>query len=397
MKYVSHLDGFRALCVISVFLYHSMLFDAGWVGVQAFFVLSGFLITGVLLEAKEAQAPAGSFFRNFYARRALRIMPVYFAFIAVVVLAGFAGIGGPQVSAQVRAHNAEHLPYLLTYTYNFFQTNLARGSPFYGPLWSLSVEEQFYLLWPLAVFVLARNGLSRLCLLLVLAGPLVRGAEMLLLQQLPSMRNPPEKVVYFLTFSHLDAFALGALLNFRKENALAGWLAKLPGRTALLGMLLASALLLLAAKRAHLGLAFTSFGWPLYMGNFQAPIWGYSLLNIAFFVAISKAGSIALLGSRPLRRLGVVSYGFYIFHLPTIWVVEALTHAQPGRLSLENLLITSTSFALSWGLAELSYRGLEAPLLRLKTRFATAKAPAADAAGEGQQLSAALRAAPAPD
>ena len=163
MKYMPQLDGLRGLCVTAVFLFHCIFLDCGWIGVQAFFVLSGFLITGVLLHARQDEAGAGSFFRNFYARRALRIFPVYVAYIAVVVLAGQLGVGGPGMGEALRAHNAEQLPYLLTYTYNFFHITAGPGSPFYRHLWTLSIEEQFYVLWPLCVWLLSRGHLLRLC------------------------------------------------------------------------------------------------------------------------------------------------------------------------------------------------------------------------------------------
>jgi peptidoglycan/LPS O-acetylase OafA/YrhL len=373
MKYMPQLDGLRALFVTAVFLCHCIFLDCGWIGVQAFFVLSGFLITGVLLQARQVEIGSVSYFRNFYARRALRIFPVYIAYTGVVMLAGQMNVGGAQMGEAVRAHNAEHVPYLLTYTYNFFHVTAGPGSPFYAHLWSLSIEEQFYVLWPLCAWFLSRGSLLRLCVLLVLAGPLVRMGELLVWQQLPPRWGGAAKAIYFLTPSHLDAFALGALLNFRGENSLVGRIAAIPVRKVLLPMLLLSSSLLLAAKRAHLGMSLSSFGWPLYLSYFHAPVWGYTVLNLFFFVLIANAGNLALLNLGGLQRLGKVSYGFFIFHLPVIWIAAQLTHINRGAYDLPNLIVALGAFAATWLLAEASYRLLESPLLRFKHRFRAEK------------------------
>ena len=369
MRFVPQLDGLRGLCVAAVFLCHAQFLEAGWAGVQVFFVLSGFLITGVLVDAKDQHQPAGSFFRNFYMRRVLRIFPVYFAYLGLVVAAGILGAGGSEMAAAIRGHNAEHLPYLLTYTYNFFRLDGAPGSLFYGHLWSLSVEEQFYLLWPLCVFALSRAKLIALCKLLVLAGPLVRLVEWLLAQQPGSPWPDPARVVYFLTSSHFDAFALGALINFRGEDALVGRVAALPVRKFLLPFVLLSAALLLAAKRAHLGWEVSSLGWPLYIPAFLAPVWGYTALNLAAAAVIAHATRLSVLQGRALQRLGKVSYGFYIFHLPMIWIFAQMFQTERGSYGSYNLGVHVLAFAATWLLAELSFRLLESPLLRLKSKF----------------------------
>jgi peptidoglycan/LPS O-acetylase OafA/YrhL len=375
MRYLPQLDGLRGCCVAAVFLFHSQFLDCGWVGVQAFFVLSGFLITGVLLDARARDEPARTFFRNFYVRRVLRIVPVYLAYIGVVVAAGLLGVGGAEMASSIRAHNAEHLPYLLTFTYNFFHLVSGPGSPFYGHLWTLSIEEQFYLLWPLCVFLLARGRLANLCKLLVVAGPLIRLAEVWLAQRNGGVWGAPANFVYFLTSSHLDAFALGALLNFRDTDSLVGKVASWPARRILLPLALLSAVLLLAAKRAHLGPSLSAFGWPLYIPHFQAPVWGYSLLNLGAFAVIARAAHLRLLQGRALQRLGKVSYGFYIFHLPVIWLAAMLTDTDRGSFGAFNLMVQGLAFVATWLLAEFSFRFLESPLLRLKVNFGGAPRP----------------------
>jgi peptidoglycan/LPS O-acetylase OafA/YrhL len=372
-----------------------MFLDFGWAGVQAFFVLSGFLITGVLLEARSTKATAGPFFKDFYARRALRIFPVYFGYIGLVVLLGIVGVAGAEFTEALRAHNADHVPPLLVYVYNFASINAGLGSPFLGLLWTLSIEEQFFLLWPLCAFALSRRNFMRLCVALVLAGPLLRLVQLLVLQQMDGNRDPAAEIVYFLTSSHLDAFAIGALLNFRKELPTLARIANAPGRPVFLCMALLSALLMLAAKRAHLGQSFSSLGWPLYMSHFGMPVWGYTALNAVFALAIAKAPNIRLLGSRALQRLGKVSYGFYIFHLPVIWVAAQVSHINRGAFDLPNLIVGLIAFAATWLLAELSFRLFETRFLRLKDRFGNASAREVASTGEADPLSEARREDPA--
>jgi peptidoglycan/LPS O-acetylase OafA/YrhL len=371
MKFQPQLDGLRGLFVAAVFLFHAQFLDCGWAGVQAFFVLSGYLITGVLLDAKQRGAGAGTFFRNFYARRSLRIFPVYFAFIGAIALVPMLGLGGPDVANAIRAHVAEHVPYLLTYTYNFFRIPNGLGSPFFGHLWSLSIEEQFYLLWPPCIYLLSRERLVGLCKALVVAGPIVRLAEQAWIWHFhPESAGDSGRIVYFLTMSHFDAFALGALINFRTEDALVGRIADWPARRLLLPAGLASAVVVLLAAWSHIPLGASSLGWTIYLPNFGMQVWGYSLLNLVFFMAIVKSRPDGILtGNRAVRRLGKVSYGFYIFHLPVLWIAYGVSGAARGTYSGLNLFASLAAFALTWLLAETSFRLLESPMLRMKDRF----------------------------
>jgi peptidoglycan/LPS O-acetylase OafA/YrhL len=149
-------------------------------------------------------------------------------------------------------------------------------------------------------------------------------------------------------------------------------------------MLLLSTILVLAAKRAHLHQSLSSLGWPLYMSDFALPVWGYTALNLGCAIAIAKAPKLGLLASRALQRLGKVSYGFYIFHLPVIWTAAMLTQIDRGAFDLPNLIVGILAFAVTWLVAELSFRFLESPFLRLKGRLAAIpqRTPVAPEPGE---------------
>ena len=163
-RHIAQLDGLRGLAVLLVLLAHSAIaftrvpslkwIDSyGSLGVQLFFVLSGFLITGILLDSKGTPY----FFRNFFVRRGLRIYPLYYALLGFVVFSGV-----------VHRHGVHWWPYIL-YLSNFFG-GITQPAPL-GVAWSLAVEEQFYLLWPFIVSVLSLRSLERFCFATIICAP----------------------------------------------------------------------------------------------------------------------------------------------------------------------------------------------------------------------------------
>ena len=151
------LDGVRAIAFLLVFTLHTDYLYIGWVGVQLFFVLSGFLITDILLRMKE-KFGAGDYFKKFYGRRFLRIFPLYYLYLLIIFIVTVIVI---QYDYRVTymERTQDHLPYALTYIYNFFNASSAYDGESWliGHLWSLSVEEQFYLFWPLLIFSRHKN------------------------------------------------------------------------------------------------------------------------------------------------------------------------------------------------------------------------------------------------
>ena len=146
MRDVPALDGLRCFAILIVAMYHFHILAAGWIGVQIFFVLSGFLITSILLDAKARHS--GTYFTRFYWRRTLRIFPLYFAYLAVAALA-FALIAAPSAWRDLSG-------WLVTYTSNFSRMIVYdKGTEFFVHFLSLAVDEQFYLVWPLVVFLLS--------------------------------------------------------------------------------------------------------------------------------------------------------------------------------------------------------------------------------------------------
>lgn len=372
VRFQPELDALRGMCIAAVFLTHTHFLDCGWVGVQAFFVLSGYLITGILLESRETHGTAASFFGNFYARRALRIFPVYFAYVAVTLIIPSLMVSEPTATV-LHATSAQNLPYLLSYTVNVFEgfSSTLPLNPFYAHLWSLSIEEQFYLIWPLLVFFTTNRRLKQICVTLVAVGIIIRLLEYLWIDPPPAQRLIAGRFVYFFTPSQFDAFAFGALLNFRGDALIAKLLRLatrwVPASVALLGLVV-----LLLAQLAHEKIGLTSLGWSPFLPYFYASVWGYTLLDALFAVIIANLHALpALAKNRFLQRLGRISYGFYIFHYPTLWAAHEIFGIDERATSLGNLGTSALAFAVTWFLAEISFRYLETPFLNLKRHFAS--------------------------
>ncbi len=357
------LDGLRAIAVTLVALLHFGYLNGGWIGVQVFFVLSGYLITGVLLA--DRGAPLGDYLRRFYWRRTLRIFPLYYAYLAVLAVA-YALRGVP-------AELAEYAPTLFTYTYNFTRLSPSwEASPFFTHFWSLAVEEQFYLAWPFVVHALSRRALVLVSAALVAIGPALRWALAAALAD-PS-RTPYDvgDAVYWFPLSHADAFAAGALV------ALLG-LGERVTRPALVaaGALgaaaTAGAVNLAALRAAGADLPLGTMGFPLASIDNGFHAWGYTLLNLcsAGLVAAAvgahrRGGVVSSLALPPLAGLGRISYGVYVLHWPLLVLFNASVRYR--GMTLRGALMCAAWFAIVCAAAWLSFRFYESRFLALKDR-----------------------------
>jgi peptidoglycan/LPS O-acetylase OafA/YrhL len=350
MNHVKSLDGLRGVAVSLVVLFHFGLFPAGWVGVQIFFVLSGYLITGILLRTKEE--PIGDYLGRFYWRRSLRIFPLYFVFLAAA-LAVYVATGEPKSFGV-------DWSYLVTYTANFGRLRSTDVGPDFIHLWSLAVEEQFYLLWPILVYFLPLATFKRAVILILTLSPLVRAGLYFAFQGHDADwigRN-----IYCLPFSQFDAFASGAAIVLWRLQELknAGhWFCIALSVTAICG----------AAVLGHEHLVYKdamkwTFGYSMFLMPVGGFVWGYSLLNLlsaAIMVcALQRLPALRLLEFPPLVRVGSVSYGVYVYHLPLLLLIE--------KLSIPRATMFFLYCAVTLVASEISFRFLETPFLRLKER-----------------------------
>lgn len=365
---VSHLTGFGGTNPVDRWLQY-----LGWwgsIGVDLFFVLSGFLITGILLAARDKP----KYFRNFYARRALRIFPLYYAILIACVWV-IPGLLPPAKAARFGTINSD-LPYYFLYLQNFTIAKL--GAPQHGILditWSLAIEEQFYFVWPAVVFFLRNSTLKRVCGALFVLALLSRVAVI-------AAFDVTGFAVYALTPCRMDALAVGAYLAI-KQVELGTLQAAVPAArwiTAICGAGALGLVILELAIRA-------TYAWAPGLGPFTIRI-GFSLVALAFgglLVIVVCANPASLMGrlfsSRALTFLGRYSYGLYLVHLPIRAVVRDRLYGPsysrpphafhrfmgselPGQL-LFYALAAIPILATAW----LSYHLFEKHFLRLKRFF----------------------------
>ena len=358
-KHIDSLDGLRGLAILLVFLYHylprnlynplSWLASVGWTGVDLFFVLSGFLITGILYDTRKST----NFFRVFYARRALRLFPLYFFAVGIVLFV--AALNHAPMSWKA-------IPFYI-YGANVMLA-LRNGSPDFSPylscahFWSLALEEQFYSLWPLAVFfVFRRRPLMQIC-----AGGFL-GA--LLLRIILTHLQVSPWILYTELPTRMDSLLAGAMLAL----ALRGhrpdlWLSRRMLYPLLAGCCLVLVALFIQAR-------------TLFFSSSAMTSWGYSMTAGVYFCVLALAlvpGTIPnRLGRIPtLRFFGRYSYGLYIWHqLPAPvyhpWQVWFIRNIHP--LFLGQIAYTMTLLAISTAVAVSSYHLLELRFLKLKSRF----------------------------
>ncbi|HEY2857840.1 MAG TPA: acyltransferase [Terracidiphilus sp.] len=341
-SYIPELQGLRGIAILAVVFYHShprlehtFIYGAslwGWAGVNLFFVLSGFLITSILLEARDQP----HYFRNFYGRRALRIWPVYVLVLAVCYVKADWFVGEP---AGVAIRTAPWWAYVL-FVQNLFRLNLPPGL---GPTWSLAIEEQYYLLWAPLVRFLRRPWMlvSVLCAALI-ASPLFRMGHF-------AWITPTD------TVTHLDGIAAGSLI------ALGLYTLRIARRTWIVIGLCAMVVGFAVAATIAGGTAFLDCALTCGFG-------GTVLSAIASTGARNPAN--ALLRRGPLAFYGRISYGLYMIHIMVFiyygWFdLRMDAWGVPGDLA-----VVAVRLAASTAIATLMWYGFESQILKLKRYFA---------------------------
>ncbi len=351
------LTSYRFFAFFIVFLFHFGLFEFGYMGVHAFFVLSGFLLTPILLEMKES-LPTKSYYLNFYGRRALRIFPLYFTYLVIIGLVAYFAVYHFEYDVNHRlSRTIDQLGYAATYTYNFFTLSESYlQTQTLTHFWSLAVEEQFYLLWPMILMFSPREKIRYYLLFLILLGPIVRAAVAWAATQWPESFNRFDMVAYTFTFSSFDAFAIGGLFSVFVKNIKWRTILLLTATTFLVGVVTEY---MIVGK-----LDFTALGYKPFMSDSYKHIWGFSLFSIIFACTLVKIRNREFLPmlfeNRFLVYLGTISYGLYVYHFPIMYFFnhEASALSAPIRLVL--------IFGLTFVTAMLSYELLEKQFLKKK-------------------------------
>ncbi len=360
--YQPELDCLRFMAFLSVFFYHCIpgepSFYTGWphaivsfigatvtageFGVPVFFVLSAYLITNLLLREKERTGRLDT--RSFYIRRILRIWPLYYSFLAIASLLPF-----------ILRHQSMPLIWIAGYSLlagNWVQAFAAYSPPtlMAHPLWTVSIEEQFYLMWPLVVRKASRASIAGIAIALLVAANLSR--VLLAFSDLPSRFQ----VINQNTVSNLDPIALGVLLALALE--------KPPALS-----FLKRVALLLACVLSMIGV-----GGIIEVHRVTGAVFGKPL------VAFASAGIlVSFLGVRNhvirnpiLQYLGKISYGLYVIHFATWLCVAHFLKESSARYDETlggRIEMAALALAITIAVASMSYRWLETPFLRLKERF----------------------------
>ncbi|MEJ8842207.1 acyltransferase [Lacibacter sp. H375] len=347
--YMSQLDSLRAIAVILVIISHwfsgEHFFNRytanGTLGVTLFFVLSGFLITGILLKSKSHIEKSGNVakaFMTFYIRRSLRIFPVYYLLLIVLVFLN---------SSAIR----ESFWWHFFYGSNFFFWLKGEFGGHLSHFWSLAVEEQFYLVWPAVIIFVNRKYLPLALVLGIVGAILFRYF----------ITTPQNELGRILMPGSLDSFCLGGLLVYGKQSGAFLYQRYLKKRKL---FLTGSFLLLFLVHTVY----FKSLSLQLHTALFY------------FFISVSFAGIIDrvadtiytpviawILNNRALLYIGKISYGIYLFHnfIPYFYGMDL--PGIPASLSLYTVQVLR--FLLLVGISSLSWFLFEKPVLQLKKRF----------------------------
>jgi peptidoglycan/LPS O-acetylase OafA/YrhL len=348
IKYMVQLDGLRAFAVALVMVAHWTLdlpvlpqLPLGQMGIELFFVLSGFLISSILLKTRGKDSN-GKVLKNFYLRRALRIFPVYYATLFVLFNGGDLWITNLEVDRLAIWH--------LTYTNNFFYFFNGNFLGAESHFWTLSVEEQFYLIWPFIMLFTPIKWLKKVIITLLVGSILFRAWLVF----------DGHLFVRTLMPSQIFAFAMGALLalmhqedskaqpKFLQFNQPFVWMA-----------LIAFLLIQVAYSLNHLKGAYQIIGEPLMAFIFWA------------IIAKAKTGFGGWFGQslqwKPIVYVGKISYGIYIFHNFAPSLVMSTCNAM--EWSPQPILIRGVFLVVTIAIAAISWELMEKPLLSLKRFF----------------------------
>lgn len=366
-QHVPAIDGVRGIAILLVITYHSLALwpsegvtdrlihlatDWTWSGVDLFFVLSGFLITGILLDAKGDE----HYFRTFYVRRALRIFPLYY--ITLLVVFALATLMSHTRSSATRLLLTNQ-PWYWAYGVNVL---IARNGSSIVPwglshLWSLSVEEQFYLVWPTVVWFTSSAGVRRLAIAVLLLEPIVRLVA-------PHLGISPTGI-YALTLTRLDPLAIGAFLAtaIRRETDV---------------QLLSNYKLVGAVGGAALVIQMLATRTSLSPSERATQLAGFSCIAVVFGAFLGAAilgppgGALRRFLEKPLlRTFGRYSYAMYIVHYPFIHMVARVLPTSDtvrlGNVMLLPFLTTAVIVvASSLAIAKVTWTFIEQPFLKLK-------------------------------
>jgi peptidoglycan/LPS O-acetylase OafA/YrhL len=374
---IPELDGLRGLAILLVILCHYFgnathaplgfladhiltIVSLGWSGVDLFFVLSGFLIGGILLDARESP----KYFKTFYLRRFFRIFPLYYSWITLYVIilsiltfVVHRPVSIPPEGLPITFHDFASVPHYVFFVQNIFYSPTRFEWIWFVVTWSLAVEEQFYLVAPPLVRFISRKALIAVLISCVVGAPILR-------------------YVAFTYCPNGDHFSQSAMPS-RADALSLGILAAIAWRREPVQRFLSSNQALLQRIVIYLGLAiFALLWWLVRPPNIVTVTIGYSLLGWFYLslllLVLSQTSSVVarFMRMRWLRALGTISYCVYIIHLTVNqWAHRLILREEPRIYTFSGVLITLFALAFTLALASLSWKVFEKPLIRKGHRF----------------------------
>ncbi len=350
LPYQPALDGIRALAVAAVLAYHAGFPWArgGFLGVDAFFVLSGYLITSLLLAEYRSQGRI--VFTAFWARRARRLLPALFLMLIGVGVYAVV-FAKPDELDRLRADALTTIAYVANWRPIFSGESYFEQFSVPSPLrhtWSLAIEEQWYAFWPLLLFVILRLRGGSLRVTLGVSLAMAAGSALLMALLFQPLHDPSR--VFYGTDTRAQSLLVGAILAMLLIQR--GPVRSVAGRTMLQGgAILCAVFVALVWARANDGSTLLYRGGFLVLGTAVA---------VVIAASVQPVGSIVgrLLSIPPLRGLGLISYGVYLWHWPIFLVLT------PDRVGWNDYPLFALRVAATLGIAIASYRFLEMPIRR---------------------------------
>lgn len=358
MKRIKVLDGVRGIAIFLVLLWHYIhgqadvdsalakdlvkFLSLAWSGVDLFFVLSGFLIVGILLDAKGSS----SFFSTFYIRRALRILPLYLVLLLLFIVLPVYIVNEKLFSPLLPLWS------YFTFTQNFFMIKSDFGPEWLGVTWSLAIEEQFYLFLPLMIWSLTRKRLVYVFLSLICLAPILR----LIFNSFGNNLGS-----YVFPLSRADSILMGGLLAvIHRTPQIRGYLKENYSY-----LVWAFFIFLFGAG----AITFSSPG----IGNAFTHLWLAVLYSLFLMVCILRSGRVVdiLVSNKFFVWLGLRSYGIYLFHQPVSFLVHQFVdgHNMPYFSNWPEFRVTIFALFVTIVLAEISFRFFESIFLSYGRKF----------------------------
>jgi peptidoglycan/LPS O-acetylase OafA/YrhL len=362
-KHLAALDSLRGIGLFLIFANHFILLEPyilfGWIGLWVFFALSGYLITDGLLKMRSLSI--GQYFGQFYLKRAFRILPAFLIFFSIGVALYFAFPRWLAGSSSL----GHYWIYIVTFTFNYYPGSFTAGGFWFRHLWTLSVEEQFYVVWPWLIFFLPMNWLKKVVPAWILLAPLFRLILPWFYGGLAQALTVEASLL-----CQADAFAIGGCVAIFRDQ--------LPRQSRKLLWIMTTAVIVIGivnyfAGASAAGSYWRTLGWPqhpLVQYNYLY-VWGFTVISLwaaTLILSCLQGTAPAILNFPLFVFLGRISYGAYLAHMPLLGVY--LYYLRPiNPFSVRGLTIfliwIANVIVISW----LSFRFIELPFLRIKNRF----------------------------